>query len=76
MKRDICKVWSDLNQNIVVNKRELILGITTCALAGILLGILISPNKTMTIGSNNGNNNSAALPQEPCEEKTAEETEE
>ena len=67
MNTKIKTVWTELNQSIVVNKRELVLGITACTLAGVLLGMLLSPKKTVTIGSNNGSNNagnSAALPQE------------
>ena len=51
------KTWTELDQRIVVNKRELVLGVTACTLAGILVGILLSPKKTTTIGSHNGNNN-------------------
>lgn len=51
------KTWKGLDQKIVVNKRELVLGLTACTLAGILVGILFSPKKTTTIGSHNGNNN-------------------
>lgn len=53
----IRKYWTSLDQRVIVSKRELILGITTCTLAGILAGIFLSPKKTLTIGSNNGNNN-------------------
>lgn len=59
------KFWKSLDQEIVVNKRELFLGVTTCTLAGILTGILLSPKKSVTIGSHNGNNNTgnaASLP--------------
>ncbi|MGM9549578.1 MAG: hypothetical protein ACI3V5_07015 [Faecousia sp.] len=51
------KTWTELDQSITVNKRELVLGVTACTLAGILVGILLSPKKTTTIGSHNGNNN-------------------
>ena len=49
--------WKAMNCEIVINKRELILGITACTLAGVLTGILLSPKKSVTIGSHNGNNN-------------------
>ena len=49
--------WNSLDKRITVNKRELFLGMTCCTLAGILTGMLLSPKKTATIGSNNGNNN-------------------
>ena len=57
--------WKSLDRRIVVNQRELVLGLAVCALAGIVAGIALSPKKTVTIGSNNGSNNSgnsAALP--------------
>ena len=67
--------WADLNQNVVVNKRELFLGVTTCALTGALVGILIGmilgPTIDMTIGSYN----SAALPQKSAASPIEEETE-
>ena len=57
MYKKLSKIWTSLNQNITVNKRELLLGVTASTLAGILLGIFLSPRKTTTIGSNNGSNN-------------------
>lgn len=61
-----CKeLWESLNVPVLVNKRELVLGVVVCALAGILLGILFSPKKHTTIGSNNGNNSgNGNLPEE------------
>ena len=57
MCKKLKKIWNSLDRTIHVNKRELVLGITACTLAGVLTGILISPRKTVTIGSHNGNNN-------------------
>ena len=57
MCKKLEKFWNSLDRVIVVNKRELVLGVTACTLAGILMGVLLSPRKTVTIGSNNGNNN-------------------
>lgn len=37
-------------------KKEWLLTIAVFALAGIVLGMLLSPRKNMTIGSHNGNN--------------------
>ena len=59
------KYWNSLDRMILVNKRELVIGLTACTLAGVVAGILLSPRKNVTIGSNNGNNNtghSAGLP--------------
>ena len=57
MLKKIEKFWKSLDRNMTLNKRELFLGVTACTLAGILTGILLSPKKTVTIGSHNGNNN-------------------
>ena len=50
-------IWKELDKRILVNQRELVLGVAACTLAGVLTGILLSPKKTTTIGSNNGNYN-------------------
>ena len=71
MLKKIEKFWKSLDHDTVVNKRELFLGVTACTLAGILTGILLSPKKTVTIGSHNGNNNTgnaASLGEGDCEE--------
>ena len=57
MCKKLEKFWNSLDCSLIVNKRELVLGVTACTLAGILMGMLLSPRKTVTIGSNNGNNN-------------------
>ena len=57
MCKKLEKFWSSLDCTILVNKRELVLGVAACTLAGVLAGILLSPRKTVTIGSHNGNNN-------------------
>lgn len=51
------ELWSELDVDVTVNKRELVLGILACLFAGILLGVFVSPRKRVVIGSNNGNNN-------------------
>lgn len=56
MVKKFNEFWESLDVPVLVNKREMALVITVCALAGILLGILFSPKKHTTIGSNNGNN--------------------
>ena len=48
------QIFSNLDEEKVVSKREMLLTVTTCTLAGILLGILVSPKKRMMIGSHNG----------------------
>ena len=51
----IQKFWNSLNQTTVVSRRDLFLGITVCALAGLALGMIISPKKTVMISCYNGN---------------------
>ena len=60
MCKKLEKFWNSLDCSLIVNKRELVLGVTACTLAGILMGMLLSPRKTVTIGSNNGNNNTGS----------------
>ncbi len=80
MCKKLEKIWNSLDRTILVNKRELVLGITACTLAGVVAGILLSPRKTVTIGSHNGNNNtgnSAGLttsdePEEPADQEAEE----
>lgn len=57
MIQEMKELWQKLDRPILVNQRELVLGISACALAGMLAGILLSPKKAITIGSNNGSNN-------------------
>ena len=71
MYEKVEKFWVCLNRNIVVNKRELFLGMACCTLAGILTGMMVSPKKTVTIGSHN-TGNSAGLPQAEDAGSTAE----
>lgn len=47
-------LWDSLDTETVVNKRELFLELAVCVLAGILLGIMISPRKHSMIGCYNG----------------------
>ena len=56
MTEKIKACWKSLDRRIIVNQRELVLGLAVCALAGIVTGIMLSPKKNVTIGSNNGNN--------------------
>ncbi len=48
--------WSGLREDIVVNKRELVMGVALCAAVGMLLGMLFSPRKQVAIGSHNCDN--------------------
>ena len=66
------KYWKSLDRNLIVNQRELLLGLTVCTLAGILTGILVSPRKHMTIGSYNGNGTFPPVEDEPEDAPEAE----
>ena len=46
-----------LSETKTMTKKEWILTMAVFALGGIVIGMLISPRKNVTIGSNNGNNN-------------------
>ena len=46
--------WASLDEETIISKRELFLGLLSCVLAGIVTGIFFSPRKNVTIGSNNG----------------------
>ena len=76
MQEKIKKFWTSLDRTISVNKRELVLGVAACTLAGVVLGVFLSPRKTTTIGSSNGSNNSgnsALVPAKPGEDAQPEE---
>ena len=50
------KFLGTLQEEKIITKREWLLTLTTCTLAGILAGILCSPKKFTMIGSHNGCN--------------------
>lgn len=58
----VADFWDNLDITIEANKRELVLGMTTCLLTGLVVGMLISPKKDVTIGSHNGCNNGCPAP--------------
>lgn len=75
MLEKLKKTWKELDQTVPVNMRELTLGIAACTLAGVVLGMLFSPRKNQTIGSNNCIRNGGhvtSLPEAP-EDPDAEE---
>ena len=57
-----------MEDTVSMSKKEFWLISAVCILGGILLGILISPKKSLVIGSNNGNYGNG-VPEEDCEEE-------
>ncbi len=53
MLEKIKNYWTSLDQEITVNKREMVMGLALCTFAGIVIGTMLSPNIHVTIGSNN-----------------------
>ena len=56
MIRKMKDFWTSLDETTIISKRELFLGIVAVALAGLALGTIFTPKKTVTIGSNNSGN--------------------
>ena len=76
MNSKLITAWSDFSREIIINKRELLLGFTVCSLAGVVIGMILSPRKNVMIASHNGNTtagNSAAPSQEPGNDAPASE---
>ena len=68
--------WRSLDKKVTVNQRELILGVTACALTGMVAGIFLSPKKTVHIGSHNGSYNNGTFNPTATLTADAEESEE
>ena len=56
MIRKIKNFWVSLDETTIISKREMFLEIVAVAFAGLVLGMLLTPKKTVTIGSNNSGN--------------------
>ncbi len=54
MRKFLMGIFSNMEEEKIMTKKELLLTVSTCTLAGILLGILFSPKKKTMIGSHNG----------------------
>ena len=50
----------DMDRTCTRTNRELLYGAVACTAVGMVLGLLLSPKKTTTIGSHNGNNNAGS----------------
>lgn len=58
-----------MEETVSMSKKEFWLISAVCVLGGILFGILVSPKKSLVIGSNNGNNSGNygnGAPEEEC----------
>ena len=60
IKKNVQYSLSDLDRSCIRTNRELVYGAVACAAVGMVLGLLLSPKKTTTIGSHNGNNNAGS----------------
>ena len=56
MLRKMKSFWTSLDETTIISKRELFLEILAVALTGIVLGMILTPKKTVTIGSHNSGN--------------------
>lgn len=56
IKKNVQANLSDLDKTCVRTNRELVFGAVACTAVGILVGIILTPKKSVTIGSHNGNN--------------------
>ncbi|MCI8448211.1 MAG: hypothetical protein HFH30_07415 [Eubacterium sp.] len=68
--KKIKEFWVSLEEETIISKKELFLGLMTCLLAGIVAGVFFGPKKNVAIGSNNGNGSckDCKLLEEGCEE--------
>lgn len=61
MKKRIVKKftewWESLETEIIVNKKEIVLELLVCFLGGLVIGIMTSPRKNVSIGCHNGSDN-------------------
>ena len=57
IKKNVQFTLSDLDKTCTRTNRELVYGAVACAAVGMVLGLMFSPKKNVTIGSHNGNNN-------------------
>lgn len=45
MTQKVKVFWKSLDRRIIVSQRELVLGLTVCALAGIVVGAMFTPQE-------------------------------
>ena len=54
VKSNVTSSLTHLDKTVVRTNRELVYGAVACAAVGVVIGILLSPKKSTTIGSHNG----------------------
>ncbi len=67
----ITRAWTSLRKPASLSQREVILSTIACTMAGVVIGMLISPRKTVTLFSHNGSNNISPQSPEPAEHPAA-----
>ena len=55
IKSNVTSSLTHLDKTVVRTNREMVYGAVACAAVGMVIGILLSPKKSTTIGSHNGN---------------------
>ena len=75
MIRKMKDFWTSLDEMKTISKRELFLEMVAVALTGIVLGMLLTPKKTVTIGSNNNCGNGCNCGNSNGDEPTEDEEE-
>ena len=69
IKKNIQENISDMDKTCTRTNRELVYGAVAWAAMGMVMGLLLSPKKSTTIGSHNGNNNNGSIAAENSEEE-------
>ena len=55
IKSNITSSITHLDKTVARTNREIVYGAVACTAVGVVIGILLSPKKDLTIASNNGN---------------------
>ena len=55
IRSNVISSLTHLDKTVVRTNREMVYGAVAYAAVGVVIGILLSPKKTTTIGSHNGN---------------------
>ncbi len=74
VKNNVTTSLTHLDKSVDRTNRELVYGAIACAAVGMVIGMLVSPKKNMSICSDNGNHNGPHLtPTEETVESSEEE---